>query len=235
MRNTFITTALQTVLLSVVLTAGTAAAQPICGDVNETDSVTPTDALAVLRKAVGQPVNLVCDRCGSTCVGDPRYLLGEWVFESDFEGEIFEDNYSLFAVDEANCEIVGEDLDDGGIVYAYAGEDYDYVLLDANETYCDVFLFDYVGPDEVEGFDVPYDLDVDGFCDFDAPFDEGTMIGDRLASALTGSSIAASKTGALPSSAKLKTRTVSSSLDLKPEMAALLERVKSNYARHRRH
>lgn len=46
--------------------AGTAA---LCGDINESGSITSSDALSVLKKAVGQPVDLQCldyiDRYGS--------------------------------------------------------------------------------------------------------------------------------------------------------------------------
>jgi hypothetical protein len=239
MRNTFTAAA----LLTVLLTAGSAGAQPVCGDVDESNDVTTTDALAVLKSAVGQAIELTCDRCGSTCVGDPRYLLGEWLFQSDFDGTVYEDAYSLFAVDEVYCEIVGQDLDDYGIVYAYAGEDYDYVLLDENETYCDVFVFDYTGPDAVDGYDLPYDLDVDGYCDFNAPFEEGIMIGDRLATMLARASVAntatantaTATTGSAAAATASKPRTLRSSRDLKPELAALVERARSNYARHRPH
>src|SRR4051812_39636776 len=36
------------------------AADPVCGDVNRSGTVTTTDALAVLRKSVGQPAPLIC-------------------------------------------------------------------------------------------------------------------------------------------------------------------------------
>src|SRR5690348_7136963 len=62
-------------LVSIVFCTGTAGAQPVCGDVNDNGSVTSSDSLAVLRAAVGQPVDLICDACGSLCAGDPRYLL----------------------------------------------------------------------------------------------------------------------------------------------------------------
>jgi hypothetical protein len=43
-----------------VLTAVPAAAEPVCGDVNNSSTVTSSDALLVLRKGVGQNVTLDC-------------------------------------------------------------------------------------------------------------------------------------------------------------------------------
>ncbi|HEY2773388.1 MAG TPA: DUF1566 domain-containing protein [Candidatus Binatia bacterium] len=39
-------------------------ADPVCGDVNSSGKVTSSDALLVLKDAVGQPVALECPRCG---------------------------------------------------------------------------------------------------------------------------------------------------------------------------
>jgi hypothetical protein len=39
-------------------------AAPICGDVNDVGGVTSTDALLVLKVAVGQPISLFCEACG---------------------------------------------------------------------------------------------------------------------------------------------------------------------------
>lgn len=47
------------VLASVVPSMPALAAE-VCGDVNESSSVTSTDSLLVLKKAVGQPVSLTC-------------------------------------------------------------------------------------------------------------------------------------------------------------------------------
>jgi hypothetical protein len=44
----------------LLLPAAPALAAPACGDVNDNGKVTSSDALAVLRSAVGQPVDLVC-------------------------------------------------------------------------------------------------------------------------------------------------------------------------------
>lgn len=44
----------------MLLTAGYASAELPCGDVNKSGSVTASDALAVLKKAVGQAVDLLC-------------------------------------------------------------------------------------------------------------------------------------------------------------------------------
>ncbi|MFN2375006.1 MAG: hypothetical protein ABR538_00590 [Candidatus Binatia bacterium] len=50
--------------LATLLLASPAAAQPVCGDVTDDQLITTTDALRVLRAAVGQPVELVCgDQC----------------------------------------------------------------------------------------------------------------------------------------------------------------------------
>lgn len=48
------------------------ASGPVCGDVNQTRTVTATDALLVLRKAVSQPVGLVCeaDQALAVCEAD---------------------------------------------------------------------------------------------------------------------------------------------------------------------
>jgi hypothetical protein len=53
-----------------VLAGASSSAAQVCGDVNDSGGVTTGDALAVLRKAVGQPVALVC---GGDCVTlEPR-------------------------------------------------------------------------------------------------------------------------------------------------------------------
>jgi hypothetical protein len=47
--------------LALTATLATVAhAAPVCGDVNDNDSVTSSDALAVLRYSVGQQVDLIC-------------------------------------------------------------------------------------------------------------------------------------------------------------------------------
>lgn len=73
----------------VVSLAGPAAAENVCGDVNLTTSVTSTDALFVLRKAVGQEVaGMLCglenqfgdpDDYNSTVYVPQDYLLGQKV------------------------------------------------------------------------------------------------------------------------------------------------------------
>lgn len=73
----------------VVSLAGPAAAENICGDVNATATVTSTDALFVLRKAVGQNVaGMLCglenqfgdpDDYNSTIYVPQDYLLGQKV------------------------------------------------------------------------------------------------------------------------------------------------------------
>jgi len=241
---------IRSILLAATFTllssAPVAAQTAQCGDVNDSGGVTSTDALLVLKGAVGQPVDLICDQCGSTCPGDPRYLLGQWFFQSEIGEELYEDNYDLFAVDEVNCEMVGQDLDDLGIVFAYAGAEYDYVLLDPSETYCDLFLLDYVGPDEVEGFDVLLDLDEDLNCDFDSSFDEGTMIGDRITTLTSAGSARASTSTIVgpqrPRADRLKEGVPSmAASDRKlaaasnPRIAAAIQSVRERYEkRHRR-
>lgn len=74
----------------VLSLAGTAAAgdEPVCGDVNDTGDVTSSDALNVLRKAVGQQVNLVCglevrfgdtDDYNETSIIPANHLLGQLI------------------------------------------------------------------------------------------------------------------------------------------------------------
>lgn len=59
------------VFLFAILTPAFAV-EPLCGDVNETGTVTSSDALLVLKDAVGQPVILACPAfamspvCGNT-------------------------------------------------------------------------------------------------------------------------------------------------------------------------
>ena len=53
-------------LVAILLTAGHAGAAGICGDVNATGGVTSSDALFVLKSAVGQPVALLCGPPGET-------------------------------------------------------------------------------------------------------------------------------------------------------------------------
>jgi len=227
MRNTIAAAALLT-----LFSTNHALAQALCGDVNETGTVTSSDALAVLKEAVGQPVDLTCDQCGSTCPGDPRYLLGEWVFESDFEGILFENEYDLFAVDEINCEIIGQSLNDGSIVYAYAGEEYDYVLLDPNDTFCDLYVVDYVDPDEVEGLNILVDLDIDGNCDLDAAYDQGFTTGYRLTTA-TARTVATGSTVSKASYVADRTASADPTTGLTPDQSALIERMRVLYESHR--
>ncbi len=47
-------------LAAMMFTSALASASSICGDVNGSGSVTATDALAVLRSAVGQTIELLC-------------------------------------------------------------------------------------------------------------------------------------------------------------------------------
>jgi hypothetical protein len=61
-------------LAGVLLLAlpGVAGAVPaVCGDVNGSNTVTSSDALSVLKKAVGQPVMLSCPACPALLVGEP--------------------------------------------------------------------------------------------------------------------------------------------------------------------
>lgn len=56
--------------LAVTCALALPASAQMCGDVNDNGSVTTGDALSVLRYAVGQEVNLICD--GECAVLDPR-------------------------------------------------------------------------------------------------------------------------------------------------------------------
>jgi hypothetical protein len=56
-------------MVATVALASGAGAQ-VCGDVNDSGTVTTSDALGVLRKAVGQPVSLVCS--GDCVTLEPR-------------------------------------------------------------------------------------------------------------------------------------------------------------------
>lgn len=70
---------------AILLEAGPAFAAPVCGDVTDDENVTTTDALAVLRKAVGQDVPLVCALCG-----DGMIAGGEECEQGDLDGETCE-------------------------------------------------------------------------------------------------------------------------------------------------
>ncbi len=59
-RSTLIVALACSVHLTTAGPALPAPPQPVCGDVNETYTVTSADALSVLKKAVEQPVTLVC-------------------------------------------------------------------------------------------------------------------------------------------------------------------------------
>jgi hypothetical protein len=224
MRTTLAVTAVVALLCSTALEA-----RAICGDVNESETVTSSDALAVLREAVGQDANLTCDICGSDCPGDPLFLIGDWVFESDF-GDVFVDEYELFAVDDFNCEIIGQDFDDGSVVYAYAGEEYDYILLDPDDGTCDLFVFDVVNFNEVEGTDFLLDVDLDGACDLDAVLDEGPMIGERVTTAMAAR-VSAEGTSKRSASMAGTSKSIASE---RPGLEALLAHVKERYATHKR-
>jgi hypothetical protein len=58
--TSFRPSSLLTAAAIVLSLAGPSAAESVCGDVNSTSDVTSTDALLVLRKAVGQNLDLVC-------------------------------------------------------------------------------------------------------------------------------------------------------------------------------
>lgn len=228
MKNTFLLSA----LVATLLGARSASADArVCGDVNASDTVTSGDALLVLKSAVGQPVTLTCDQCGSTCEGDPRFLLGRWIFTSEFDSLLYEDNYDLSGVDEVLCQIVGEDLDDGSVIYATTDIEYDYALLDPGDEYCDLFLFDWITQDEVEGVDVLLDLDLDGYCDFGAVLDEGPMAGERVTAALVAE---ASSRSATPAGSRKRVDAAATSRVPSPEIAAALQHIEAGYKTRRR-
>lgn len=55
----------------LVLPGAAAAGPAVCGDVNASGTVTSSDALSVLKKAVGQPVMLACASCPALSVAEP--------------------------------------------------------------------------------------------------------------------------------------------------------------------
>jgi hypothetical protein len=57
--------------LLLVLPGIAGAVPPVCGDVNGSSSVTSSDALSVLKAAVGQPVMLSCPACPALLAGEP--------------------------------------------------------------------------------------------------------------------------------------------------------------------
>ncbi|HXC51607.1 MAG TPA: DUF1566 domain-containing protein [Candidatus Limnocylindrales bacterium] len=57
-------TVLRVLPATIVLMAAVASAAPLCGDVNKSATVTSSDALAVLKAAVGADVSLQCSSCG---------------------------------------------------------------------------------------------------------------------------------------------------------------------------
>lgn len=60
-------------LCSTTVRAGVPASE-VCGDVNESGTVSPTDALLVLKNAVGQPIDLICPAIGA--LADCNSVLG---------------------------------------------------------------------------------------------------------------------------------------------------------------
>lgn len=227
-------------LLAAFLLAPASPAAAVCGDVSGDDEVTTSDALRVLRKSVGQSVPLTCDQCGDDCLGDIRYLLGTWEFESEFD-VIYEDFYDLIAVDEAFCLIVGEDLNDRSVVYAGDGYEagFDYVLLDPGDGYCDYFLFDRDGQDFVEGIDVLLDMDEDGECGEEISGIEHVMYGERIADyelAATQARAAARHSGGSASRLEAdatRAKALQTPAELTPGMLASLQKLKAKMKRGR--
>ena len=68
------------------------AAAPICGDVNVSGDVTTSDALAVLRKSVGQPLFLQCDQCpaGATYGNTTDFVTTEALYSGYLQGTAYE-------------------------------------------------------------------------------------------------------------------------------------------------
>ncbi len=56
---------LRVLIASSILLTGNVEAASVCGDVNDNDIVSSSDALEVLKAAVGQPVDLVCVQPGA--------------------------------------------------------------------------------------------------------------------------------------------------------------------------
>lgn len=117
-----------TLLVSMVVVRSAAAADAVCGDVNQSGSVTTGDALAVLRKSVGQNVTLLCPPTGGIQVtgqtvcfdsgGTPIACTG-----SGQDGELqfgvaraFTDNANGTVTDEVTG-LVWEKLSDDGSIH----------------------------------------------------------------------------------------------------------------------
>jgi hypothetical protein len=121
-------TILAAALIACTLAAPAHGAEPVCGDVNDTGTVSTSDALAVLRKSVGQDVNLVCPPTGGiqvtgqiTCYdtnGDPLSCLA-----TGQDGELqlgvsraFTDNGDGTVTDEVTG-LMWEKLSDDGSIH----------------------------------------------------------------------------------------------------------------------
>lgn len=130
--------------LSLLLSAALPASAPAqtcspvqqCGDVDDSGSLVSSDALRVLRKAVGQNVTLICE-CGDggdTCADDLAECLAQPVCGNGLieGGEECEEN----ELDGASCGILGFA---GGSLRCSAG-----CLLDSSGCYAE--RFDTSGP-----------------------------------------------------------------------------------------
>jgi hypothetical protein len=126
-------------LIASFLAAGpAAAADAICGDVNQTGTVTTGDALAVLRKSVGQNVTLVCPPTGGIQVTGQTVCFDSAgtpinCTDSGQDGELqlgvaraFTDNGNGTVTDEVTGLVWEKLSDDGSIhdkdtTYSWAG------------------------------------------------------------------------------------------------------------------
>ena len=88
MRKTLVTTAAWSVL---TLTSTCAIADPICGDVNVSLDVTTSDALAVLKKAVGQSIQLQCEQCpaGTTYGNTTDFVTPDEFYSGYLQGAVY--------------------------------------------------------------------------------------------------------------------------------------------------
>lgn len=76
MKNVLFTAFLSALLVPAVAARAEA---PVCGDVNDNGSINTTDALLVLKKGVGQPIDLVCtayDEQYEACQGELDQCMG---------------------------------------------------------------------------------------------------------------------------------------------------------------
>jgi hypothetical protein len=136
--------------ISMVCLLTASQAHAVCGDVNGDGNKTTSDALAVLRSAVGQPVNLQCES-GPTQVryyNDFSCNSGSSVSTLDFNGYEFSADTSevsdfqtvdVHLVTDMHVELCGADYDFSGQQHLLPGRRYEAFMVFADpEIYTDV-------------------------------------------------------------------------------------------------